>query len=260
MTSKQPVKQRPFCDMRASMRTNAILQRDKMGKVKQTTYNLPDEDFRYGMARHDGYGVKEIFANYEAIEYPQRTPRKKPSERSASPQNSTKPINQSIATRSISVTRSKVKKPLGRQDYVATNRQAVKAGCINARDFREYRKKHDIFVKPEENWDAAEDAYNKSLHRSMCHGIHTVYDDGMKDCLTYATARKAKEDAIRKREILQTRSIRMQATKTSKHKIRPTRASRGHTHKPDAPPSYAETYKIPRFRDIDHYAIQDKWE
>lgn len=261
MKTKQPVKQRPFCDMRYSMRSNALLQRDKVGHGKPSVYDLPDEEFRFGMARHDGYGVKEIFAHYEEIEYPQRSPRRASPERKAKTQNSTRsPQQTSIAARTMSVTRSKQKKSNGKQDFVATNKAALKAGCVTAGEFRDFKKKHEILVKPEENWDAAEDAYLKTVHRAMTHGIHTEYDNGMSDCLTYATARKAKEDAMKKREIMNTRSIRKQESSITKKKIRPTRASRGHTYKPDPPPSYADTFKMKRFREIDHYAIKDYWD
>jgi hypothetical protein len=49
------------------------------------------------------------------------------------------------------------------------------------------------------------------------------------------------------------------ATTTLKRGVRPTLASRGHTKKPAPAPTEAETFTIPRFRNVNHYAIDDKW-
>ncbi len=76
-------------------------------------------------------------------------------------------------------------------------------------------------------------------------------------CLTWQGYRDAKARALSKRERIATRQKRMQSQKRTG--IRHTKASRGHTKKPDPPKSYAEEFKIKRFRDIEGYKIDDKW-
>jgi hypothetical protein len=98
------------------MRTNVILQRPKVGQVMPPTRNLPDEDFAYTPRKHDNHGVKEIFQEWEQREREQTAKRE----------------------------RSARRRTCHRQDYVATNRCALRAGCVTAKEFRDFKKKHEI--------------------------------------------------------------------------------------------------------------------
>ena len=259
------MKQRPFCDQRPSMLKNPLLQRAKVGQTIRSTQDLPGEDYRYGKVYRDSHTVAECLKwdNPQPKDDPRRI------RRTSSRQRSRSPSPQSTASGQVSRevraiwSPSRVRQPVGidesgpRRDFVATNKAALKAGCVNAKEYREFHKSCRINVKPEENLKAAADEYARALHRAMVHGIPTPVSSEMKDCLTWQGYREAKERAVRKREV-------QAARKQVKDAMRPkgprhTRASRGHTRKPDPPPSYADTYKIPRFRDIKGYKIDDKW-
>jgi hypothetical protein len=224
------MKQRPFADQRPSMRANVLLQRPKVGQVIRTTRALPPEEFAYTPMAHDGYGVKEIFSEWE------QTCNPRPSTREASARRRT----------------------CSRQDFVATNRAALRSGCISAKEFRDFKKKHEILVKPEENYDAEDDEYNKIVRRNTVHGIATPVNTEMAATLTWQYGREAIERARAKqtlRHIPTTVSLKRKASRG----IKPTRASRGETVKPPPPPTRADTFKIKRFAEIDRYAIDDTW-
>lgn len=222
------VKQRPYCDMRASMATNCLLQRTKMGKVTNCTYKLPEEDFAYGAMKHDDHGVNEIFHLWNVHE-----PKKK---------------------------NCGYKSPRRRQDMVATNRQAIKAGCISAREFRDFKLEHEILVKKQEdraNYDDIEWNIKKS---TMTFGMPTPPCTEMKGCLTYQYCREAKERA-KASQTFRANSVSIKSPRPSLSRgLRPTRASRGHTVRMPSAPTHADTFKMKRFLAIDHYAIDDKWE
>jgi hypothetical protein len=225
------MKQRPFCDQRPSMRTNVLLRRPKDGEVIRVTRDLPPADFAYTPQKHDGYGVREIFAEWE--------------------QNS----NPLPSTREIAARR----RTCSRQDFIATNRAALKAGSVTAREFREFKKSHEILVNPDENYDVAVDQYNKTVRQNMVHGKPTPVISQIRDCLTWQGGREEVEKGRR-------RQARRHAPSTKKmrkrinHGVTPTRASRGHTVKPPAPPTHGDMFKIKRFENIDHYAIDDTWQ
>jgi hypothetical protein len=222
------MKQRPFSDMRLSMRTNVLLQHPKIGKVIQATRQLPDEDFAYTPMDHDDYGVKEIFQEWEKRERQQTAKREKSARR----------------------------RTCHRQDFVATNRSAVRSGCVNAKEFRDFKKRHEILVKPEENYDAADDAYNKVVRKHMVHGIPTPVTTEMRDTLTWQYGRDAVERARMrqtKRHLPTDDNLKRRVNQGGKY----TKATRGETVKPPPPLTYGDTYKIARFRDIGHYAIDD---
>jgi hypothetical protein len=228
--AKVELKHRPFCDRRMSMKTNVLLQRPKVGRGCPTTQELPSEDFRYGIVHHDGWGVKEIFAEWDAATRP------------------------TLSTRSLADRR----RIYSHQDFVATNRAAVRAGCISAREFREFKKKHEILVKPEENSAAEDDAHNAIVRRSMTHGKSTIVKSEMKDCLTWQSGRDAVDKARGKQTIRHQPTI-FEIKRKTNHGIKPTRASRGHTVKAREGPSLAETFKMKKFLDVEGYAIDDKW-
>jgi hypothetical protein len=220
------MKQRPFCDQRPSMRTNVLLQRSKVGAAAATTRDLPPEEFAYTPQHHDGYGAREIFAEWEASGRPQTEP---------------------SARRRVGA----------RQDYVATNRAALHSGCISAREFRDFRKKHEILVRPEENYDAEDEEFNRAVRRDTVHGKPTPAKSEIRDILTWQGGRDAVDRA---RDRQTTRSLDTGARLTRGiGTIRQTRASRGHTVKPLPPPTLAETFKMKRFLAIDRYAIDDTW-
>lgn len=275
-------KQRPFCDMRPSMQKNCLLQHAKVGQTMQTTYDLPDDSFRYGKVVHDPTTVSDCLRwdtrSPELIRACNRSPSpdRPQTARVARPSDSTdlrrrrqSPEEEEFHAPKTSRRERAIQSPTrytqptaknastGRKDYVATNKAALKAGCITAHDFREFQKNTNICVKPEENLAAAEDEFSRSVHRSMVHGRPNHVKSEIKDCLTWQGYKEAKEKAIQTREV---KTARRQVKASMKPKgVRHTRASRGHTHKPEAPPSYADTFKIKRFRDIEGYAIEDKW-
>lgn len=224
------MKQRPFCDQRPSMAKNPLLQRPKIGRTIKSTHDLPDEDFRYGKVYHDDFGVKECLTQWQQIN---RLPTARKSSR-------------------------KKNSFTAKQDFIATNKAALKAGCVSAKEYREFKLKNEIFVKPEENFSAEEDAYNKVLRRSMTHGIATPVSSEMKDCLTYKFGRDAVEFARKKQEIRHRPKTAIVVSR-SNHVTLPTRATIGESVKPEVPPSYADTFKMKRFLAIDHYAIKDYW-
>lgn len=161
---------------------------------------------------------------------------------------------------------TRIKQPTGmkkirknqNRDYIETNKQALRAGCCTAREFDEFKQTHEINVKPEENFKTQEDEYLRTVHKQMVHGIPTPPLTGVKDCLNWAGYKEAKQKALERRERQKERKARNAALKPKG--IHYTRAARGHSHKPDPPPSYADTFKMKRFTSIDHYAIKDYWD
>ena len=284
------MKQRPFCDMRPSMLKNALLQRPKIGRTIRSTHDLPDDDYRYGIIHHDSYGVAECLkwdTSFDVIRRNTRSPRRggarspSPEDLSVTPREQiraaptgikvktkTGPYGDPRAVRkgrpnSAIASPTRFRQPVGgtdcgpKRDFIATNKAALKAGCVTSREYREFQKNHRINVKPEENLALAEDEFARMLHRAMVHGIPTPVTSEMKECLTGQGYRDAKAKALRRREIRAARKEAKASLKSDRKRY--TRAARGQTCKPDTPPSYADTYKIPRFRDIEGYAIDDKW-
>jgi hypothetical protein len=210
------------------MKTNVLLLRPKVGKVIQTTRNLPAEEFAYTPQYHDSYGVKEIFEGWAELERPSTT-------------------NRIVAARHRA-----------RQDFVATNRAAIRSGCVSSHDFRDFKKKHAILVKPEENYDAVEESYRSTRIRSLVHGISTPVSTDMKAVMTWQYGRDAIEKGRQKQTIRHMPQADDLKSRVN-HGIKPTRASRGHTFKPLQPPTVADTFKISRFLAINRYAIDDQW-
>ncbi|OHS99336.1 hypothetical protein TRFO_34241 [Tritrichomonas foetus] len=227
------IKQRPFCDQRLSMKSNYLLQKTKVGKVPPCPYPLPDDDYAYGISYHDDYGVKEIFDNYKKLSIHQ--PKKRKSKR--------------------------ISKMVVKRDFVATNKAALKAGCVTAREYDEYRHEHMIPVQPEENYNVTSDQLLKYKQRNMVHGVQYHIENEMKKCLEYQYGRDAVEKAREKQRIRQEKlaSPTNKMSKAYSRRLLTTRATRGHSVKPEPQPSYADTFKMKRFLAIDRYAIEDKW-
>ena len=227
------VKQRPFCDRRASMSSNYLLQKVKVGKVPPAPYPLPDEDYAYGVCYHDDHGVKEIFDNYRLMSL--HPPRSKSKSRSAS--------------------------VMKRNDYTATHKAALNAGMVTPREFNEYFTNHMISKAPDVSVNYVEDQEHQMKVRNMVHGVQYHIEKEMRKCLEYEYGRMAVEKAREKQR------KRMEALEDPKNKnnkaylrrLLTTKASRGHAVKPQLPPTPAETFKMKRFLAIDHYAIEDKW-
>jgi hypothetical protein len=194
----------------------------------QTTRSLPADSFAYTPQYHDDYGVREIFQHWAVLERPSTTNR---------------------AMSAFHRTR---------QDFVATNRSAIRAGCISAHDFRDYKKSHVILVKPEENYDAEEEAYRVLQIRAKVHGKPSPVSTDMKACLSWQSGREAVERG-KQRQALRHAPRPSDLRRRVNHGIKLTRASRGHTVKPPGPPTRASTFKMGRFLAIDRYAIDDKW-
>ena len=227
------VKQRPYCDIRPSMLKNPLLVRNKIGHAAPSTHNLPDDSYVYGIKSKKGESVKDMFDNWQVVE-----------------------------SGALSARANRNYHPA--QDFIATNRAALRHGCVTARDFRIYQTEHPIMQKPEITGEGQETKEQFHTRVSeMVHGIHTPYVEEMKDCLTFKTAREAKARALARRqrelERMNTRAANTRKNVTQRS-MRPTRASLGHqfiAHKPEKP---SDTFKIKRFAEIDHYAIDDKWE
>jgi hypothetical protein len=211
------------------MKTNVLLVRPKLGTVFPVTRSLPADEFSYGSRSHDGYGVKEIMESWDAIEHPQSarvsggfSPRHRP-----------------------------------RQDYPATNRAAVHVGCVTPREFRDFKKSHEILVTTQENYDSDVENFRIDKIRSMAHGKPSPPSTDLKGCLTYQFLRESIEQGRERQAALHSPHAEVSAPKVS-HGVRHTRASREHTLKPSPSPTFAETFKIQRYVDIDRYAIDDK--
>lgn len=227
------MKPRPFIDYRPSMAKDPLLQRPKVGRAIRSTQDLPDEDFRYGKVYHQDYGVKEIFENY------------------GKQQNGRQ---HAASTRNI----KKCSSP--RINYVALNRMAVHDGCTNAKEFRKFQVAHHVYVHPEEKTSELGDIVTRDIHKSMTHGIATPVTSEMKDCLTYKYGREAKENAIKEKELRQrTTTPKVSRRATLASGARPTRASKGHSHKQVEVDDHVKSFKMKRFLAIDHCAIQDHW-
>ena len=230
----QAVKQRPFCDRRASMNSNYLLQKTKVGRVPPAPYPLPGDDYVYGITYHDDYGVKEIFQNYEKMSrHPPASTRRKRSAQSALP----------------------------KRDFVATNKAALHAGCVTAKEYDEYRANHMIRCKPEENINTAADEAFKHKVKNMVHGCQYHIEHEMKKCLEYEYGRRAVEKARERQRKRQEElnSPNNKANPAFARRLLTTKATRGHAYKPPPPPSVADTFKMKRFLAIDRYAIEDKW-
>lgn len=226
------VKQRPFCDQRASMKTNCLLTRHKVGVHAPSTRDLPDDDYSYGQMKHDNYGVKDIFEGF-AVRPP--------------PASARRPKKSGAAIR--------------KRDFIATNKAALKAGCVSAREYDEYRHQHMIEVKPQDNGILTEDEDFKFKTRNMVHGVQYHIENEMKKCLEYQYGRDAVENARKRQALRQQRMASPQVSKAQLYKRShlATRATRGHSVKPEVPPTYADTFKMKRFLAINRYAIDDKW-
>ncbi len=246
------IKQRPFCDQRPSMKTNVLLSRHKVGKRDAPTYPLPDDDYAYGSMRHDNYGVKDIFQNYARLNSFAR--RDEVDDFNAPP---------GTARRTKRTTsRSPSPKTAVKRDFIATNKAALEDGCVTAHEYDEYRKDHMIAVKPKVNENRFEDEVLHLKQRAMVHGIQYHIDNEMKKCLEYQYGRDAVEKARRaqERRVSRESSPRYQMSNAYSRRLLPTRATIGHSYKPEPQPTYADTFKIKRFRDIGRYAIDDKWD
>jgi hypothetical protein len=208
------------------MKTNVLLQKPKLGKIIQATRTLPPDEFAYTPQFHDGYGVREIMYHWNELEKPN-------------------PRSRSVSARH-----------LPRQDFPATNVAALRNGCVTAHEFRDFKKKHKILVKPEENYDAEEEQYRTVTIRNMTHGKPTPISTEMKDSLEWRYGRDAVERA-RSRQTLRHMPKADDLKKRVNHGIKPTRASRGETVKPPPPLTVADTFKMQRFLDINRYAIDD---
>ena len=245
------IKQRPFCDQRPSMKTNVLLSRHKVGKRDAPTYELPDDDYAYGEMKHDNYGVRDIFANYARLN-------------SFAKRNELDDIGPTPGTarRTKRTNRSSSPTFISKRDFVATNKAALQDGCVTAREFDEYRKDHMIPVKPRVNENQSEDEMLHLKQRQMVHGIQYHIDNEMKKCLEYQYGRDAVEKARRAQEkrVSRESSPKYQMSNAYSRRLLPTRATIGHSVKPDPQPTYADTFKIKRFRDIGRYAIDDKWD
>jgi hypothetical protein len=210
--------------MRSSMQTNVLLQRPKVGKSAPSTRDLPPDDFAYGPQFHDNHGVKEMFEGWSELERPSTTSR---------------------------VISARYK---ARQDYPATNRAAVHAGCVSPHEFRDFKQTHNIPVRPPQNHKAEEEAYRRDAIRSMTHGIPTPVSTEMNACMTWQGGHDAVERGRSKQTTRHSAPVRR-----GLGPVRMTRASRAHTAMPPPAPTEADTFKMRRFREIDRYAIDDQW-
>jgi hypothetical protein len=223
------MKQRPFWDQRPSMSTNVLLQHPKLGQVIQTTRSLPDEQFAHTPRYRDDHGVREIFQNWATLEQPSLSAR------------------DHSARRHTSV----------RQDFVATNRAALRAGCVTAGEFRDFKKRHTILTKSELNLDAEDDAYDREVRRAMIHGTPTPVATEIRDTLTWQFGREAVDRARERQTMRQSIPAESLKPKVASARVRWTKAARGEAVKPESPATIADTFKIRRFAEIGRYAIDD---
>lgn len=279
----------PFSDYRPSMSKNVLLVNNPVGGHRPSTYNLPDEDFRYGIRTKKGESVAACF------DWPDppvdRTRRGATSsasstvkERSLSPPKTARCELSSICPpdydepktpkqeRPKAEMMTLVERTLGapatsrplnvksNRDFISTNKAALDAGCVTARDFREFKEENYIAKKQKTKTGQLAKEKHEAKVRNMVHGVSTPVVSEIKDCLTYRTLNEALDRAVRTRELQVEKAKAKSARRpTFKKAGRSTRASRGHTVKPAPPPSEAETFKMKRFKNIDHYKIVDYW-
>lgn len=229
------MKPRAYKDMRPSMKKNPLLSRYKVGHAPPSTQDLPDEEFRYGYIYPKGEGVAACFNFSNASE-----------------------------ERPHSTRRGADMDFRPKQDFVATNKAALRHGCRTAKDFREYSLSHGVMQRQDKGDLGAEAKGNFHTRVSeMTHGVATPVSSEMVDCLTWRTSREAKARALKTRELeatrMRTSGDRVNRRATAARAARPTRASRGHTHKGYVPPKESETFKMKRFLAIDHCAIESHW-
>lgn len=215
------------------MSKNILLVQGEVGKVTPATYNLPSEDFRYGIRTKSNGSVADCFKCYDTEDEP------------------------CVQERCLTSRRQKKAKV----DYIATNKKALKSGCLTARDFREFKESHTIPVRQiERNSELEREVHQKKID-DMVHGIKTPVVEEIKDCMTYKTLNDSMTRAIQNKAANEEKARRKKAMKPNlRTGTRSTKASRGHTFKPAPPPSEADTFKIKRFREIQGYAIDDKWK
>lgn len=279
----------PFSDYRPSMAKNVLLVNNPLGHTRPTTYTLPDEEFRYGIRTRRGESVADCFdwpdpprtayrrgkssaGVSERSLSPPRTARRELSSIAPPPEPEPEPVKpdpecpkaemMSLVERTLGA--PVTNRPLNiktNRDFISTNKAALDAGCVTARDFREFKEENYIATKQKtKNGQRAKRLHEMKV-RNMVHGISTPVHSEMKDCLTYKTLNDALDRAVRTRELQALRTKAKTAKKpTFKKASRSTCASRGHTVKPPPPPSEADTFKMKKFKDIDHYKIVDYWE
>jgi hypothetical protein len=211
------------------MRANVILQRPKVGRAMPTTRALPDDDFAHTPRYHDDHGVREIFQNFATLDLAQTGARDLSSRRHAS----------------------------ARQDFVATNRSALRAGCVTPKEFRDYKKRHTILTRAEANYDAEDDEYNRNVRLSMVHGIPTPVTTDMRDTLTWQFGRDAVERGRERQTVRHLPPIDGHKPRALIGTVKLTKAARGETVKPPPPATYGDGFKMARFRAINRYAIDD---
>jgi len=213
------------------MAKNPLLQRQKMGKAPPTTQDLPGEDFTYGKPSHGDLSVKEIFNHWSELQIPGST------------------------------TSRKDFKP--KEDFVATNRAAIRHGCKTAHDFRQFHLKHPVYKKTEkESGNAESQSDFVARCQTMTHGKKTSVSNEINDCVTFKTCRDAKEKAVAKKlaQAELGKSVQFSSKVTWSRAARPTKASRGHTYQPYRSPRESETFKMKRFLNIEHGLVHKEWE
>lgn len=228
----------PFSDHRPSMDRNVLLVTHPVGHAAKSTHTLPDSDFRYGIRTTSNGSVKDCLSGWDTEE----------------DKLSWKFISRSEIPESA-------RRFHGKQDFIATNKLALKDGCVTSRDFREFKEANrDIIVKLDDNGEF-EREYNRRVRiKNMRHGIPTPLKSEISDCLTYRPLHEAIARAWRKKEIQnEIRKARKKAKPTFQTASRSTKASRGHTFKGAPPPTLADTFKLKRFTDITRHKIVDHW-
>ncbi|EAY15222.1 hypothetical protein TVAG_202160 [Trichomonas vaginalis G3] len=218
-----------YRDYRPSMAKNALLVHGDIARATPSTHNLPPENYVYGIKSKKEAGVKEMFDNWAALE------------------------NQPQSAR-----RDKEFKP--KQDYIATNRSAVKHGCITSREFREYQIEHPIMQKQKvfaPNSETPEAFHNRVSQ--MVHGKATPTFSEMDDCMHFKTGRALEQKAWEKKRAEQERRSLDQSKGTiAQRSHRPTKASIGHQYVAKEP-NPVDSFKMKRFLAINRCSVVDHW-
>ncbi|XP_014341644.1 cilia- and flagella-associated protein 77 [Latimeria chalumnae] len=190
--------------LRPSMKDNQLLVKSELGKTRRRCYTIPGPDFIYGIYCNikDG-GVAEAIGHW----------------------NSIKPISEKTFF-------------TAEQDFVALNREAVKAGLVTPAEHYNFRTFHDMKVKIPDN----ERFKIRKAPPDMTFGIPTRPSTPMFELLEH----KYGECWIHDRKLAEKRPKKPTLRNTNQGKIFETRASILRKYQPPVDPQ--PLWHLPRFQ------------
>jgi len=195
-------------------KTNVLLVRPMVGKVKTTTYDLPPSHFAFGKRDvMDEEGVREVVHSW--------------AEHKAAPE------------------------PLPGRDFVRLNRSAASLGCTTAKDVASYRRDNDVRLQPQ--LTATSDGRSLSVEPSLdgtTFGKPSKPSTPVGNVLANMYQRtwiQEQRDQARKDAAKQSTRTAARVSKAKNAAVH-TRASLGHKKVEAAPPP--PPFKLQRFTEI----------